>query len=77
MSSKSPNDENLLPLLKGCKKKNREAQKLLYKEFYGYGMSICIRYGSNREEAVEVLNDAFMKVFTNIKKFDVTYPFKA
>ena len=77
MSAKSPNDENLLRLLKGCKKENRVAQKRLYKEFYGYGMSICIRYGSNREEAVEVLNDAFMKVFTNIKKFNVAYPFKA
>jgi RNA polymerase sigma-70 factor (ECF subfamily) len=77
MISNSPNDENLLRLIKGCIKKNREAQKFLYKEFYGYGMSICIRYGRNREEAVEVLNDAFMKVFTNIKKFDVTYPFKA
>ena len=77
MSSKSPNDENLLHLLKGCKKKNRVAQKMLYTEFYGYGMSICIRYGSNREEAVEVLNDAFMKVFINIKKFNIAYPFKA
>lgn len=77
MISNSPNDENLLRLIKGCINKNREAQKLLYKEFYGYGMSICIRYARNREEAVEVLNDAFMKVFTNIKKFDINYPFKA
>jgi len=76
MSAKSPNDENLLRLIKGCRKKNREAQKLLYQEFYGYGMSICIRYGSGSEEAIEVLNDAFMRVFTNIKKFDVSYPFK-
>ncbi len=76
MSAKSPKDENLLRLIKGCRKKNREAQKLLYQEFYGYGMSICIRYGSGSEEAIEVLNDAFMRVFTNIKKFDVSYPFK-
>lgn len=30
----------------------------------------------NREEAVEVLNDAFLKVFSNIKQFDTVRPFK-
>jgi RNA polymerase sigma factor (sigma-70 family) len=75
--SNSPNHKHLLHLLNRCKKNNREAQKLLYKEFYGYAMSICIRYAVSRDEAVEILNDAFMKVFTNIKKFDKTYPFKA
>ncbi len=77
MTTKPPDDDYLLQLIKGCRKKNREAQKLLYQDFYGYAMSICIRYVSNREEAVEVLNDAFMKVFSNIKKFDISYPFKA
>ena len=77
MNTKSPNNENLLHLIQECRKNKREAQKLLYKEFYGYAMSICIRYLSNRDEAVEVLNDAYMKVFTNIKKFDIAYPFKA
>ncbi len=74
---KSPNEKNILHLIKGCKKNDREAQKLLYKEFYGYAISICIRYVTNREEAVEVLNDAFMKVFTNVKKINQAYPFKA
>ena len=61
MSGGTPNDEKLLHLKKGCRKNNREAQKLLYKEFYGYAMSICIRYLSNKDEVVEVLNDAYRK----------------
>ena len=55
---------------------NRESQKSLYKEFYAYGMSICLRYAENRDEAAEVLNDGFMKIFKNIQKFDLKRPFK-
>lgn len=44
--------------------------------FYAYGMSISLRYADSREQAAEVLNDAFMKVFTNINKYDTNRPFK-
>ncbi len=39
-------------------------------------MSICIRYTGSEADAVEVLNDAFLKVFKNIEKFDLSKPFK-
>ena len=44
--------------------------------FYAYGMSICIRYAGDREEAVEILNEGFMKIFENLRKFDLSLPFK-
>ena len=44
--------------------------------FYAYGMSITLRYAESRDEAVAILNDAFMKVFTNIVKYDLDRPFK-
>lgn len=44
--------------------------------FYAYGMSIALRYGNSRVEAVEILNDAFMKAFENIRKYDLNKPFK-
>lgn len=44
--------------------------------FYAYGMSITIRYADSRDRAVLILNDAFMKVFDNIRKFDRHRPFK-
>lgn len=49
---------------------------MLYQHFYNYGMSISLRYASNRDEAAEILNDAFMKIFSNLAKFDLTKPFK-
>jgi len=69
-------EEKVVKLLIGCRKQHRGSQKLLYQEFYAYGMSICLRYADNRDEAAEVLNDGFMKVFQNIAKFDLKRPFK-
>lgn len=63
-------------IINGCKKNDRQSQKELYSNFYSYAMSICIRYTGNEADAVEVLNDGFLKVFNNIKKFDVSKPFK-
>jgi len=63
-------------IIKGCRKRQRKSQKELYKKFYAYGMSITLRYADSREQAAEVLNDAFMKVFTNIEKYDPDRPFK-
>ncbi len=63
-------------LLEGLFKEDGKSQELLYTQFYSYGMSISLRYTANREEAVEVLNDGFMKIFTNIRKYDPDQPFK-
>ena len=63
-------------MIDGCRKGNRAYQKELYQHFYAYGMSITMRYADSREEAVTILNDAFMKVFQNIRKYNRHRPFK-
>ena len=63
-------------LLSGCLKQDREAQGKLYKHFFGYAMSICVRYSKDAEEAREVLNDGFLKVFTKLNLYDPKKPFK-
>jgi RNA polymerase sigma-70 factor (ECF subfamily) len=69
-------DEKLAALIQLCIKGDTNSQKALYKSFYGYAMSICIRYSINREEATEVMNDGFMKVFTKLNKYDPSRSFK-
>lgn len=64
-------------IIKGCINKDRSSQYLLYKEFYSYCMAICRRYAINDFDAADVLNDGFMKVFTNIEKYDTAKPFKS
>ena len=69
--------EKLLELIiKGCIDNDMQSQKELYCNYYGYAMSICVRYTGNQTDAIEVLNDGFLKVFLNIKKFDIEKPFK-
>jgi RNA polymerase sigma factor (sigma-70 family) len=69
-------EAELLQLLTGCLKQDRKDQKTLYKIFYGFAMAICLRYTGNRYEAAEVMNQGFMKVFTNLNKYDSKVPFK-
>jgi RNA polymerase sigma factor (sigma-70 family) len=70
-------EEELHQLIGGCIRKDRGSQKMLYKAFYGFSMGICLRYANNREEAAEVMNQGFFKVFTRIDTYDTTRPFKA
>lgn len=39
-------------------------------------MSICLRYATSRDEAAEILNDGFMKIFSSISRFNFDRPFK-
>jgi len=64
-------------LIEQCKSGSLKYQELLYKQFYGYAMGIGLRYSLNRDDAMEVVNDAFIKVFNAIKHFDSDKPFKA
>ncbi|MBP8792823.1 MAG: RNA polymerase sigma factor [Lutibacter sp.] len=64
---------NNLPLeqvIDGCKNGNIASQELLYKQFYGYAMTISRLYTYSIEDAVSILNDSFLKVFTAIQKKD-------
>ena len=59
-------------LVKGCIRNERRMQELLYKQYCGALLSICITYTKKEEDAVEVLQDGFLKIFQHIEKFDAT-----
>jgi RNA polymerase sigma factor (sigma-70 family) len=64
-------------IIRQCKTGSLKYQELLYKQFYGYAMGISLRYSLNRDDAMEVVNDAFIKVFNAISNFNSDKPFKA
>lgn len=70
------NKRHLQLLLDACRQGNRSGQKKLYRLFYGYVFSIALRYGDNRAEAEEILNESFLNVFTKLDQYDETYEFK-
>jgi RNA polymerase sigma factor (sigma-70 family) len=59
--------DDLETILEGCKNGSRLSQKRLYQQFFSYGMSVSVRYSSTREEAQEICQDGFVKVFAKIK----------
>lgn len=63
-------------IIASCKKQERSGQRKLYKKFYSLGMSITLRYTNNREEAEEMLNDGFYKIFSKIHQYDTSQAFE-
>jgi len=63
-------------LVSNCKLKKKGSQELLYQYFYGYAFSISRLNTYSRDEAVDVLNDSFIKVFGAIGKFQEGKSFK-
>ena len=56
-------------LLKDCLKQRPEAQKMLYEHFAPLMLGVCFRYTKSVNDAEEVLQEGFVKVFTRLKQF--------
>ena len=64
------NEQENIDIISGCKKDDRKAQEKLYRNYYRAMMTVCLRYTRNDEDAVEVLNNGFLKVFRNIHRYE-------
>ena len=65
--------EELSLHIERCALNNRESQKKLYTSFYGYAMAVCDRYTNNQDDAIEILNDGFLKIFKEIYRYKPAY----
>ena len=57
-------------LVKGCVLNDRRIQELLYKQYCSSMMVLCKSYAKNDEDAIEILQDGFLKIFQQIEKYD-------
>jgi RNA polymerase sigma-70 factor (ECF subfamily) len=64
-------------LIQQCKNGDLKYLEMLYKHFYGYAMGVGLRYSNSRDDALEVVNDAFIKAFGDIRNYQPDKPFKA
>lgn len=60
---------NLEDLIKSCIKQNRKAQEELYHLYKETLFVLSLKYCQNQTEAEDNLHNAFIEIFTNIKKF--------
>jgi len=59
-----------------CSEGSVRAQEVLYRRYFSFAMSVAIRYTCDEGEAMEIVNDSFMKVLEKTGEFDTTRDFK-
>jgi RNA polymerase sigma factor (sigma-70 family) len=68
-----PEASSVVHIVQGCVKADREFQKTFYKMYYGFSMAICMRYCNAKDDAMEVVNDGFMKIYRELHNFKPAY----
>jgi RNA polymerase sigma-70 factor (ECF subfamily) len=61
--------KELQNLIKGCLKGDRRAQQAVYRKYYGKMKAVCMRYTRDADQASDVLQEGFLKVFMQIDRF--------
>lgn len=56
-------------IVNGCLKGDPKYQKALYSQYSKKMFGVCLRYAANPDEAKDLLQDGFVKVFTNLTGF--------
>lgn len=56
-------------LVKKCLKGDTRAQRALFEKFAPKMLGVCMRYAKNTEQAEDVLQDGFVKVFTKLSNY--------
>ncbi len=56
-------------ILESCKQGNRKAQRIFYERFKSKMFVVCLRYANSREDAEDVLQEGFVKVFRDLHQF--------
>ncbi len=57
-------------LIKGCLKNEAVAQRELYNRYSSKMLAVCYRYAHNREDAEDMLQEGFVKVFLQMHTFE-------
>lgn len=64
-------------LVEGCLRDDRRSQRQLYERFYSKMLGVCLRYTHDREEALDVLQEGYIKVFSRLETFSWQCPLEA
>ena len=67
----------VLQWVQDCRNGSTRAQHKLFKYFYSSVMSVCMRYAGSTDEAADMLNEGFLKVFSNLQKYENSGSFEA
>jgi RNA polymerase sigma factor (sigma-70 family) len=56
-------------IINGCLNENVKCQRMLFEQYAGKMMTVCLRYCKTRMEAEDILQDSFLRIFKYIHQF--------
>jgi RNA polymerase sigma factor (sigma-70 family) len=62
--------DDLGHIIKGCIAGKNTSRELLYKLYSGKMWAVCLRYARDYDQAKDILQDGFVKVFEKISQFE-------
>jgi RNA polymerase sigma factor (sigma-70 family) len=69
MTPQSNQNIGEIDLINGCKEGDRRMQEELYRRFSPRMYAVCLRYAGNAEEAEDILQEGFIKIFKKLDSF--------
>lgn len=76
LSSKGGSSVNIdKSILKRCMQNEKSAFAELFKFYQHYLFKLCFSYVHNEQEALDMLQEIYIKLYRNISKYDDKYPF--
>jgi RNA polymerase sigma factor (sigma-70 family) len=69
LNSSSNHNFSETDLIQGCIAGDRRMQEELYKKFSSKMFAVCLRYAGNSDDAQDILQDGFVKIFKNLSRF--------
>ena len=62
-------DNSLTLMWEGCLQNDRKQQELLYRKLAPKMLAVCMRYATDRDEAQDILQEGFIKMFKNAHNY--------
>ncbi len=63
---------NITELLEGSLANKRKAQEAFFRNFYGFAMTIALRYSRDEMDAADIVSHAFVKIFKSLHSYDAS-----
>ncbi len=63
-------EQALQVLIEGCLKGDSRSQHAIYKMYYGKMKAVCLRYANDVDEAKDILQEGFIRVFSQLEKYN-------
>lgn len=69
MSTSGNHNISEFDLIEGCRAGDRKMQQILYNKFSAKMYAVCLRYSGNADDAQDLLQEGFIKIFKNLDRY--------